>query len=85
MGLHNPPALEDLLNIEGIASVESINDNTLRINFTHDADATDKIVEQAVAGNWGLYKLNPADTSLETIFMRLTYSDQSAVEMNHDQ
>ncbi len=85
IALHNPPALEDLLTIEGVASAESINENTLRINFNKDVDATDKIVEKAATDNWGLYKLNPADTSLETIFMRLTYGDESAEEKNNDE
>ena len=85
ISLRNPPALEDLLNIDGVASAESINENILRINFNPDVDATDKIVEKAVSDNWGLYKLNPADTSLETIFMQLTYGDQSAEEIKNVQ
>jgi len=75
IGLRKPPALEALLGIEGVASVESINEDTIRINFNADADATDKIVEKAAAEQWGLFKLNPGDTSLEAVFMRLTYGD----------
>lgn len=76
IGLRNPPALEALLNIEGIASAESISESTLRINFSPDSDATEAIIEKSVSENWGLYKLNPADTSIESVFMRLTYGDQ---------
>ena len=75
IGLRKPPALEALLGIEGVASVESINEDTIRINFNAGADATDKIVEKAVAEHWGLFKLNSGDTSLEAVFMRLTYGD----------
>ena len=80
IALHNPPALEELLNIEGVASAESCNKDMLRINFIPDVDATDAIVEKAAAEKWGLYKLNPSDTSLETIFMQLTYGDNSHAE-----
>ncbi len=73
IGLNQPPVLDELLGIDGVASAESINDNTLRIRFTHGCDATDAIVSMAAANNWGLYQLQADDTSLETLFMRLTY------------
>ena len=76
IGLHNPPALEALLTINGVASAESINENMLRINFNPDVDATETIVEKATSEKWGIYKLNPGDTSLEAVFMRLTYGEQ---------
>jgi gliding motility-associated transport system ATP-binding protein len=84
LSLRNPPALEALLNIEGVASAESIDDETLRINFNKETDATEAIVEKAAAEKWGLYKLKPSDTSLEAIFMQLTYGDneQAAEEEN---
>jgi gliding motility-associated transport system ATP-binding protein len=80
IGLRNPPALEALLGIEGVASAETINDDTLQINFNSDADATDAIVEKAVAEKWGLFKLSSGDTSLEAVFMRLTYGDNEQPE-----
>lgn len=78
VGLHHPPALEELLNIEGVASAESIENDTLRINFTGDTDATELIVEKAASEKWGLYKLTSSDTSLESIFMQLTHGDSNA-------
>ena len=80
IALHNPPALEDLLNIEGVASAESSDKNTLRINFTSDTDATNAIVKKAVKEKWGLYKLDPNETSLESVFMRLTQDDSGHIE-----
>jgi len=80
ISLRQPPALEELLNIEGVASAESTNKETLRINFNTDIDATDAIVEKAATEKWGLYKLNTSDTSLETVFMQLTYGDNQLVE-----
>lgn len=78
ISLRNPPALEALLSIENVASAESINETTLRINFNPDTDATETIVEKAATEKWGLYRLNPGDTSLEAVFMQLTYGDQEA-------
>jgi ABC-2 type transport system ATP-binding protein len=80
ISLRQPPALEELLNIEGVASAESIDKDTLRINFNDEIDATDAIVEKAATEKWGLYKLNTSDTSLETVFMQLTYSDTALLE-----
>jgi gliding motility-associated transport system ATP-binding protein len=82
IALRHPPALEELLNIDGVASAESGDSNMLRINFNADTDATDAIVKKAVKEKWGLYKLNTSDTSLETIFMQLTYGDNSHAEIN---
>ena len=88
IGLRHPPALEELLNIEGVASAESGDKDTLRINFNTDIDATEAIVEKAASKKWGLYKLNPSDTSLESIFMQLTHGDSAELQKegnNNDQ
>ena len=76
ISLRKPPALEKLLSINNVASAESINETTLRINFNPNTDATEAIVEKAAQKKWGLYKLNPGDTSLEATFMRLTYGEE---------
>ena len=72
IALRKPPAMEEILNIEGVASAESISNDLIRINFIADTDATDAVVEKASTEKWGLYKLNPSYTSLENIFMQLT-------------
>jgi gliding motility-associated transport system ATP-binding protein len=81
IALRKPPALEELLNIKGVASAESTSKDILRINFNTDEDATDAIVERAAKEKWGLYKLNPNDTSLESIFMQLTHNDTDQTEI----
>ncbi len=80
VGLRNPPALEEILSIEGVASAESGEKDTIRINFNTDTDATEAIVEKVVKEKWGLYKLNQNDTSLETVFMQLTHGDNSLIQ-----
>lgn len=78
IGLRRPPAAEALLTIEGVGSCETIDASTLRLHFTDSIDATESILKQAVAEDWGLYKLNPDDASLESIFLRLTYGGDQA-------
>ena len=78
ISLRKPPALESLLAIDGVASAESISENSLRVNFNPDCDATEAILEKSLAENWGLFKLAQSDSSIESIFMRLTYGDHQA-------
>ncbi len=75
IGLHNPPLPEELLGLDGVMSVENISENTFRVNFEEGIDATQSIIKKAVKQDWGLYKLNPDDNSLELTFMRLTQGD----------
>lgn len=76
IGLHRPPALESILNIEGVTAAEYADEDTLQIHFAPGSDALDTVLEKAVKEQWGLYRLNPAAASLESVFMRLTHSDQ---------
>lgn len=80
IALRSAPAMEEILNIKGVASAENIGNDLIRINFAAETDATDAIVEKAATEKWGLYKLNPSDTSLETIFMQLTQSGYESTE-----
>jgi ABC-2 type transport system ATP-binding protein len=82
ISLRTPPAVEALLGIDGVASVQSITEDTLHIHFDKAVNPTNNIIEKALADNWGLYKLNPGNTSLEAVFMRLTHSDSSLLEQD---
>ena len=76
IGLKRPPAAEALLAIDGVGSCETVDNSTLRLHFTGGIDATESILQQAVQQDWGLYKLNPDDASLESVFLRLTYGGE---------
>ncbi|MEQ8288542.1 MAG: ATP-binding cassette domain-containing protein [Gammaproteobacteria bacterium] len=78
IGLRRPPAADALLAIDGVGSCEMIDASTLRLHFTDGIDATGSILQKAVAEDWGLYKLNPDDASLESIFLRLTYGGEQS-------
>ncbi|MGB1799814.1 MAG: ABC transporter ATP-binding protein [Gammaproteobacteria bacterium] len=84
IALCKEPAMEEILNIDGVASAESISNDLIRINFVADTDATDAVVEKASTEKWGLYKLNPSYTSLENIFMQLTQPGYEQAEMKDE-
>ena len=76
LGLKHPPEMDSLLSIHGVVGVETIDENTLKLRFSEGVDATDEIVEKAVQESWGLFKLTQEDTSLESVFMNLTYGEE---------
>ena len=78
LGLRQPPALDELKRMSGIAAVERVEDTLFRVQFNTDADPAEQLVAQAVAGNWGLYQLAPAQTSLEDVFVNLTRREEVA-------
>lgn len=81
ISLKRPPELDALLSIAGVVGVETIDENTLKIRFSDGIDATDAIVAKAVQESWGMFKLAQEDTSLESVFMNLTYGEaQASVE-----
>lgn len=78
LGLRRPPPLTELVALPGIADVEAVEPSLFRIQFAAEADATDAVVAQAAARDWGLYLLKPAQTSLEDVFVNLTRREEVA-------
>jgi len=72
LGLRRPPSVEELSNLSGIVKVERLADTLFRIQFAPGENETDAIVGRACASNWGLYRIAPAQTSLEDVFVHLT-------------
>jgi ABC-2 type transport system ATP-binding protein len=72
IGLRRPPEIEILQQIEGIEEVEVKDDNHFYIQYSNDNNPAERLVEKAVAANWGLYELIPEQRSLEQIFVDLT-------------
>ncbi len=75
LGLKTPPAKEALLAIPGVISIEEVGDGLLRISHAEGQKPSEAIVHAAVSNNWGLYQINPDQTSLEEVFVQLTYQD----------
>ena len=78
LGLNNPPSKEALLAIPGVLSVDSVQDNLLRITHAAGQRPSEAIVQSAVSQGWGLFQINPDQTSLEEVFVQLTYQEAAA-------
>ncbi|CAG0955632.1 ABC transporter ATP-binding protein NatA [Methylophilaceae bacterium] len=75
IGLTNPPPHEALQAIEGVVSVEPVREGLLRIRYEEGQAPAEAIVQAAVSNGWGLYQINPDQTSLEDVFVQLTYQE----------
>nr|WP_294841143.1 ATP-binding cassette domain-containing protein [uncultured Methylotenera sp.] len=79
IGLRNPPALEEILRISGVSEAESLANGMIRVRYAESAEPAEAIVQAAVQQGWGLHQIAPDQTSLEDVFMQLTYQEQLAV------
>ena len=79
VGLRNPPDTAALSATLG-ADVEAINATLFRVRTRADSDPTEALVRAAVEKGWGLYQLQPAQASLEEVFVQLTQSEESHTE-----
>lgn len=79
IGLRNPPAIEEILRISGVSEAESLASGLIRVRYAESAEPAEAIVQAAVQQGWGLHQIAPDQTSLEDVFMQLTYQEQVAV------
>jgi ABC-2 type transport system ATP-binding protein len=75
VGFNKPPAADALVKIKGVTEAELAEDNLMRIRFEEGATPQEAIVKAAVKNGWGLYQIAPDQTSLEDVFVQLTYND----------
>jgi ABC-2 type transport system ATP-binding protein len=78
VGLRNAPAMKELLKIQGVIGVEPLSEGLLRIRFAEGEAPAEAIVHAAVGNNWGLHQISPDQTTLEDVFVQLTYQDAAA-------
>ncbi len=78
LGLRNPPPVDELARFSGGAAVEALNAHLFRVHPRGAADPTDELVRTAVERGWGLFQLQPAQASLEEVFVQLTHRDEEA-------
>lgn len=85
IGFNNAPSIEELLKIKGVTEAEISDNNMMRVRFADDQDQNkaphEAIVQAAVKNKWGLYQIAPDQTSLEDVFVQLTYQDAAAETM----
>ncbi len=74
IGMRNAPAADELRKIDGVVDVEPFG-NLLRVRFAEGQSPAEAIVQSAVGNGWGLYQIAPDQTSLEEVFMQLTYQE----------
>jgi len=77
VGFNNAPELEAVAKIKGVAEVELADNNMMRIRVEDGAEPHEAIVKAAVRNGWGLYQIAPDQTSLEDVFVQLTYHDNA--------
>jgi ABC-2 type transport system ATP-binding protein len=75
VGLSNPPEAEALLAIEGVAAVEQVSPGLLRVRYNEGQSPAEALVQAAVSNGWGLHQINHDQTSLEDVFVQLTYQE----------
>lgn len=75
VGLRYPPDEQTLRDIDGIETVEFIEDTRIKIRHAADYSPAEALVIQSVANQWGLYELIPEQHSLEQIFVDLTHTE----------
>lgn len=81
IGFNNVPSVEDLLKIKGVTEAEITDNNMMRVRFADNEMPHEAIVQAAVKNKWGLYQIAPDQTSLEDVFVQLTYQDAAAETM----
>lgn len=84
VALNQPPAIEQLKQIDLVSHVDVIDNNHFRLFFDGESPAP-IIVQQSVKQDWGLYELIPDQRSLEDLFIELTQDEQPVAEMTVDE
>lgn len=77
IGLRNPPEVQALLAVGGVVEAEALASGMMRVRFEGDINPAESIVQAAVNQGWGLYQIAPDQTSLEDVFVQLTYQEQA--------
>jgi ABC-2 type transport system ATP-binding protein len=75
LGLRNAPNAQELLKINGVAEAETLATGMIRVRFEGGIAPAEAIVQTAVEQGWGLYQIAPDQTSLEDVFVQLTYQE----------
>lgn len=80
VGLRNPPEVADLSAAALGAEAQAISSTLFRLRPRPESDPTEALVRAAVEKGWGLYQLQPAQASLEEVFVQLTQKEEPQTE-----
>lgn len=78
VGFHQTPDMDALLQIQGITEAEPLENGMVRVRFAEGKNPSEDIVQASVKHKWGLYQIAPDQTSLEDVFVQLTFQDAVA-------
>lgn len=71
--MHNAPASEELLKIEGMERVERLTRTRLRLHFKEtETTVFDRVVEESTKRQWGLREISLEKESLDKVFAKLS-------------
>ena len=70
--MENPPALDELLKIQGVAKADFISEKEVRIYFDGDEEITERLIADAVKYQWQLRGINLEKNKLDDIFKQLS-------------
>lgn len=78
LGMRNPPDIAELLKFNGVESAEKQADGLIKLQYAPGQVPAEAIVQASVTNQWGLFQINPDQTSLEEVFVQLTFQDATA-------
>jgi ABC-2 type transport system ATP-binding protein len=78
VAFRTPPPPAALAELPGVVRVEAVGSDQFLVERDPECDPTDALVEQSVHGGWGLYRLGPAHSRLEEVFVQLMRSEPGA-------
>ncbi|WP_455209317.1 ABC transporter ATP-binding protein [Kaarinaea lacus] len=82
IALHNPPAITELEQINGIISVEALDNCRFKLYHEPGQSPAESVVELAVLNQWRLFELTPEKRSLEQIFVDITTTEKIGEELD---
>lgn len=77
VSLKNSPGREGLLSVDGVDSVEELDEKRYRLSYSNADQATENLVAASYHNNWGLRELSIDKSSLDSIFSELTRKKQA--------
>ena len=70
--MHNPPADEEFMKIEGIERVERLTRTRIRLHFTGDDSIVSRVVKASCENGWQLREIFLEKESLDKVFAKLS-------------
>lgn len=70
--MENPPAMGDLLKIEGVSKVDFLTEKQARVYFEGDEEIAERLIAAGVAFNWQVREITIEKGQLDDIFKSLS-------------